>query len=307
MWRRWSFALMFGLCAIALPQMARASCTATITDLDFGVISVRGGAAPTTAGTVTIRCSGLLSGFYNTCLRLGAGTGGSAGGGVRYMKRADGETLAYELTLNGNPWTSGGLLQFVLSVLLGPVTREVDVEARITSLGSGVKGGAYSSTFPTGGGIGIELTYGLLVGCGPSGSVNAFTVKATVVPSCEIFVTPLDFGIIDADVRAPVDAEAMISVACSDQTPYVITLDPGTGAGVSDPANRKMMNSGQPLHYGLYQTPARTQAWGWSPGNGYAGTGTGANQNVMVYGRIHSGQTATVGTYSDSVVVTITY
>jgi spore coat protein U-like protein len=63
--------------------------------------------------------------------------------------------------------------------------------------------------------------------------------------------------------------------------------------------------------YQLYKASGRTAAdvWGTTIGAGgnvLAGTGTGANQNVPVYGRVPSANFA-AGTYTDTVVATVTY
>jgi spore coat protein U-like protein len=63
--------------------------------------------------------------------------------------------------------------------------------------------------------------------------------------------------------------------------------------------------------YQLYKASGRTAAdiWGTTTGgsgNVLSGTGTGGNQNVPVYGRVPSANFA-AGTYSDTVVATVTY
>ena len=61
-------------------------------------------------------------------------------------------------------------------------------------------------------------------------------------------------------------------------------------------------------HYSLYQDSARTQNWGSSIGvDTVAGTGTGLTQSVSVYGRVAAQTTPAAGTYTDTIVVTVTY
>jgi spore coat protein U-like protein len=55
---------------------------------------------------------------------------------------------------------------------------------------------------------------------------------------------------------------------------------------------------------------ARSVVWGdgVAPNGSFTGTGTGAAQSSTVYGRVPTGQgAAAIGSYSDTVVVTITY
>ena len=68
-----------------------------------------------------------------------------------------------------------------------------------------------------------------------------------------------------------------------------------------------MANGAQLLAYNLYQNAARTIAWGLAPGALVAGLGTSSNQIITVFGRILPDQQALAGTYTDSVVVVVTY
>jgi spore coat protein U-like protein len=69
-----------------------------------------------------------------------------------------------------------------------------------------------------------------------------------------------------------------------------------------------MANGAQTITYGLYQDSARSNAWGDTIGtNTESGTGTGSNQALTVYGRVGAQITSSPGSYSDAVVVTVTY
>jgi spore coat protein U-like protein len=60
--------------------------------------------------------------------------------------------------------------------------------------------------------------------------------------------------------------------------------------------------------YGLYRDGSRSQVWGSTIAtNTVGGTGTGAAQNLTVYARVPPQVTPPAGTYSDVIVVTITY
>jgi spore coat protein U-like protein len=48
-------------------------------------------------------------------------------------------------------------------------------------------------------------------------------------------------------------------------------------------------------------------AWGSAANQIVPGTGTGAVQNVTIYGRVAPQTTPTSGTYTDTVIVTINY
>jgi spore coat protein U-like protein len=69
-----------------------------------------------------------------------------------------------------------------------------------------------------------------------------------------------------------------------------------------------MTNGANTITYGLYQNAARTIAWGGTIGtNTVAGTGTGLAQLTTVYGRVPGQATPSPGTYTDTIIVTVTY
>jgi spore coat protein U-like protein len=69
-----------------------------------------------------------------------------------------------------------------------------------------------------------------------------------------------------------------------------------------------MSFSGSTVTYGLYRDSARSQAWGSTAGvDTVSGTGTGLTQTLTVYGRVAPQTTPTPGTYSDTIIATVTY
>jgi spore coat protein U-like protein len=62
------------------------------------------------------------------------------------------------------------------------------------------------------------------------------------------------------------------------------------------------------MTYGLYQDAAFATPWGNTVATDtFASTGTGIAQTFPVYGQITAGQNVSVGTYSDTVAVTVNY
>jgi spore coat protein U-like protein len=84
-----------------------------------------------------------------------------------------------------------------------------------------------------------------------------------------------------------------------------VTLSAGNNAGGNFSA-RAVLNGAATLGYQLYSNALRTTVWDDAAGQ-VAGTGTGSNQSLTVYGRLPSVTGAVPGTYTDTVVVTITY
>ncbi len=139
---------------------------------------------------------------------------------------------------------------------------------------------------------------------------TTFTVTASVNDSCTVSATDLGFGNYDPHSGSDLDATSSVTAKCTNGTNYTVGLDAGTGSGATTD-NRLMTLSGgtETLSYGLYQDVDRTINWddvgGTSP---VTGTGDGTEQAHTVYGRIAAGQTsAVVGSYSDTITVTISY
>ncbi len=171
----------------------------------------------------------------------------------------------------------------------------------------------------------IRILSALLSGLVLSGSAVAATetanlnVSATVAGACAITAAPttLAFGNYYPSFSGNVDLDTTFDVTCATAAPYSIGLGNGQGSGAS--ANTRYMNEttpNTPLAYGLYFSAAnRTAGTGWgasvSPtvaGAGIAAVGTGAAVTYTIYGRVFGGQTAVAaGSYSDTVVVTVTF
>ncbi len=300
-----------GLTSLPLPARAALVCEANIASLNFGLISARDGFTAQINSPVTISCFGGTPGtMVHACLTVGSGSGGSGAGLTpRYMAGGEVAPLAYQLT-SQNTLSAGGTTWDVvafsmpLDVTTGSSAIESTLYAELTSIGAQVTVGSYNSRFEAG--SDVALSFGENA-CDTYGAVNTFTVDAVVTPSCTVNVTNMDFGVIDAIVAAPIDQIATISVSCTNASAYTVGLDHGTNAVASGPTGRRMANGGDLLAYGLYHDAARIADWGLVAGTTASGTGTGGNQELTVYGRILSNQQALVGTYFDSVVVTVSY
>jgi spore coat protein U-like protein len=111
------------------------------------------------------------------------------------------------------------------------------------------------------------------------------------------------------------DATGAITVTCvggrGQRVSYSISLD--TGAAHSFHARRMQSPSGTTLRYNVYVTPSHSVIWG--DGNGgtsvvsdaFTMPSTQSTRQYPVYGRIFARQNARVGTYTDSLVVTLSF
>jgi spore coat protein U-like protein len=141
---------------------------------------------------------------------------------------------------------------------------------------------------------------------------NTFQVQATVISSCTVAGTSLNFGnSIDALAAAtPLDATSTLSVVCTNTTPYTVALNAGANAGGASNFGARAMKSGlNTLGYQLYLDTGRSTVWGdgTASSSTSSGTGTGSTQTLTLYGRLPSLANVVPGSYTDTVTVTVSY
>tara|TARA_R100001244_G_scaffold64627_9_gene53544 strand:- start:6342 stop:6878 length:537 start_codon:yes stop_codon:yes gene_type:complete len=93
---------------------------------------------------------------------------------------------------------------------------------------------------------------------------------------------------------------------CNAGTSYNVALDSGQNVTGNQ---RRMQSAGAYINYNLYKDAARTLPWGNGSNGATAltGTGSGADEEVVVYGRVPSQLTPSPGTYLDTVQVTVSW
>lgn len=141
---------------------------------------------------------------------------------------------------------------------------------------------------------------------------GTLTVNATVISSCNVSGSTLNFGnsIDPLAAAVPLDASSTMTVQCTNTTPYAVSLNAGANAGgASAFANRNMKHGSYTLGYQLYLDSGRSTVWGdgTASSSTLTGTGTGGNQTLTIYGRLPSLTGAVPGAFTDTVTVTITY
>jgi spore coat protein U-like protein len=176
------------------------------------------------------------------------------------------------------------------------------------------KGKMHSSFKLVRGLLGAAFAGMLFAGQADAATATAnLSVTATVSASCSISTNILAFGGYDpvgAHAAAPLDATGGVVVTCTNGAATTVTLGQGAHAntGSTDAAPLRRMVSGVNfLSYALYQDAAHTTLWGNTSGTGVGHTGSGTATTVSVYGRIAAGQNVASGSYSDTVVATVTF
>lgn len=130
------------------------------------------------------------------------------------------------------------------------------------------------------------------------------SLPARAAPSCHgISVTPLSFGSYDVYGAAPLDSAGTISYNCPPPALPSVTIDLGLSFGNGH--RRMSLGVGADLlEYDVYLDAARTTAW---PSVNPIPVAQGNNLTVPFYGRIFPQQDVSVGTYSDTLVVTFNF
>lgn len=136
-------------------------------------------------------------------------------------------------------------------------------------------------------------------------------VSATVPASCTISTNPVSFGNYTTTVFADVTANGSVTTTCTKGSTATITLGQGANAepGSTDDAPIRKLSDGSGgfLGYNLYKGASLNTEWGNTPGTGVPITGTGTSVNGIIYGKIRAGQNVSAGSYTDTVVATVTF
>jgi spore coat protein U-like protein len=121
---------------------------------------------------------------------------------------------------------------------------------------------------------------------------------------CTVTTVSVAFGAYDPRAAAATDGVGSVIVSCSGN-PGSSTLSSTTGQ--SGTYSARVMTAGSySLSYNLYTTSSRTTQWGDGSG-GTAVLSLNSAGTYTIYGRIPALQNVGAGTYSDSIVVTLTY
>ncbi|MBN3758537.1 spore coat protein U domain-containing protein [Paraburkholderia sp. Tr-20389] len=306
-----------------MPGIAQAqTCTAVASNLNFGQVSPVAGTTASASSTITINCTGMSVLPVRACVNIGTGSGGGS-----YLPRIalnGTNQLQYNLyTASGGStvWGSRGSTTYApIAVditengMSGTGSATLTVYGRVPASQTSLVAGTYASSFA--GALQAELDYQAYLLVAPAcasltapNSAFSFTVSANVINDCTIASTNINFGTAGV-LNSTLTATGTLTVACTKNDAYSISLSPGAGSGASV-ADRVMTRSGgtDKVHYQLYQNASYSLPWGDGTNGTTAltGTGTGSSQSITVYARVLPQTTPQAGTYIDTVIATITY
>ncbi|MGH8082441.1 MAG: Csu type fimbrial protein [Lysobacter sp.] len=331
----WLLAAIAALLLAWQPARATTTCTASMTTLNFPATT---GAISDATATLTVTCSTtalalLARAKVNMCVSIFSGTDGGGTLNPRRMINGFNDPLQMQLYTDaarsaiwgarGNATVPNFLpLQFDYAVPLlgGNQTLTATLYGRIPAQ-TALNAGTYTNRFTAAADTLIEFQYAeqllgsppMPASCTSGGSTGTtstfpFTVNGSVPNTCTLTPKPvpdLAFGSVPGLITSNVDRTTAIGLVCTGRTAWQIGLNNGLNASGTI---RRMRNAGgQFVPYELYRNSGRSQRWGNTLGTDtQAGTGTGTAQSQTVYGRV-APQVANVGSYTDTVTVTVTY
>jgi spore coat protein U-like protein len=285
------------VCLLLVAAAHADNCSVTATAVAFGNYNQFAIQPLNMTGTITVTCN---KDFTGLPISLTAGSGIFA---QRHMTSSGG-TLNYKLYTTGgytSIWGDGtsGTVTVPVNVVNGSGT--VSVYGQIPT-GQMSPLGNYTDT------ITVTVTYG------GKTAQTTFAATATITTACAISaVGTMNFGNLGLSFwttdKAAVSAN--ITYTCSSGLPATITLGQGLNpeAGSSDAAPLRRMRLGATsnhIGYNLYKDSGDTTVWGNTAATGVATTGTGSAQTATAYGKATHANVP-VGSYSDTLVVTITF
>ena len=137
-------------------------------------------------------------------------------------------------------------------------------------------------------------------------------IGAPADAACRVSTTGLAFGAYDVFSYVPRDSTGTVTVECDRNPPTDVTIAIGAsgGSGGFNPRQMRRTAGADRMNYNLYTAASMSTVWG----DGSAGTSTvflsKVNKNhpvtTTIYGRIPPRQNVSVGSYSDTLTVTIT-
>jgi len=164
-------------------------------------------------------------------------------------------------------------------------------------------------TFPHRGRAAPGLALCLAVACGPA---------AAATYTCTLSVTAPNFGAYNPFQTTPDQVNGTLSATCTLLTGGAATvslLDSFSTGSSNSYTTRTLVSGAGTLNYNLYKDAAYTQVRGNGTGGSLTGsatlnlTSTNPVQTVSgtIYGQIPAGQNVAPGTYTDTIVVTLTF
>ena len=146
---------------------------------------------------------------------------------------------------------------------------------------------------------------------------NNLTVQSTVIANCTVTAATLSFGNYDplvANAAADLDASQALSIRCNKGT-AATSIDMDSGLNFSGTRRMRIGATANFLGYEIYKDAGRTTLWGTGAVNGVVPDASASKNSdltvggaaLSAYGRVPQNQDVTVGSYADTVKITINF
>ncbi|HEX7381889.1 MAG TPA: spore coat U domain-containing protein [Nevskiaceae bacterium] len=154
------------------------------------------------------------------------------------------------------------------------------------------------------------VSSGLMVIPGHAATDTAnMQVSIQITAACDIHSTaPQDINFGSVTLLDQVqDKTGTVSIKCTPGAPFKVGLSKGANGASAD--SRKMKSAaGDLVNYNLYLDQGHNITWAdIGGGDQWNGTGDGTTQSHTVYARVPAQPSAKVGTYTDTVVATVSF
>ena len=150
--------------------------------------------------------------------------------------------------------------------------------------------------------------------------VGLLAAGGAAAVDCSITTSGVAFGTYDPSVATPNDSTGTLTVLCTyisgnaSRVNYTVALSTGSSGSY---VQRVLRAGAATLNYNLFDSATHTRVWG----NGLGGTGLASGSLTVgpgvgngvrefshpIYGRIPAQQSAAIGDYTDTIVVTLTF
>ncbi len=122
--------------------------------------------------------------------------------------------------------------------------------------------------------------------------------------ACQVLATGLSFGPYDPTASQTLTATGFLQLTCPE--PAVVRLNAGVHSqGEFTSRQLSSSNSTDQMHYNLFLDPTSLRIWGDGSANTFVHQVPAGVSTLTIYGLIPGGQRLPVGTYTDTISVTI--
>ena len=162
------------------------------------------------------------------------------------------------------------------------------------------------------------VALGLVAAPALAGSANNnLTVQSTVIANCTVSAATLNFGNYDplvANAAANLDVSQVLSIRCTKGT-AATSIDMDSGLNFSGTRRMRIGATANYLGYEIYKDGGRTLLWGTGAVNGVVPDASASKNSdltvggaaLSAYGRVPQNQDVAVGSYADTVKITINF